>query len=78
MKSLVSSTVKALLENDKIISDNKAVLEIFNDYFANVISSLRIEETESSVVSTDDIDDPIALAIIKCSLHIILFPSNFK
>ena len=58
-----------LLENDEIVSDDKAVAEIFNDYFANITSSLGIEETGSNAVSADGIDDPVELAIIKYGLH---------
>ena len=74
VKPLFSGKVKTtssvtLLENDEIVSDDKAVAEIFNDYFANITSSLGIEETGSNVVSADGIDDPVELAIIKYSLH---------
>ena len=74
VKPLFSCKVKTtssvtLLENDEIVSDDKAVAEIFNDYFANITSSLGIEETGSNVVSADGIDDPVELAIIKYSLH---------
>ena len=74
VKPLFSGKVKTtssvtLLENDEIVSDDKAVAEIFNDYFANITSSLGIEETGSNVVSTDGVDDPVELAIIKYSLH---------
>ena len=74
MKPLFSGKVKTtssvtLLENDEIVSDDKVVTEIFNDYFANITSSLGIEETGSNVVSADGIDDPVELAIIKYSLH---------
>ena len=58
-----------LLENDEIVSEGKAVAEIFNDYFADITSSLGIEETGSNIVSADGIDDPVELAIIKYSLH---------
>ena len=67
-KAKITSSV-TLLENDEIVSDDKAVAEIFNDYFANITSSLGIEETGSNVVSADVIDDPVELAIIKYSLH---------
>ena len=50
MRPLSSDKVKTsssvtLLENNEIISDDKAVAEIFNDYFVNITSSLGIEET---------------------------------
>ena len=74
MKPLFSGKVKTtssvtLLENNEIVSDDKAVAEIFNDYFAIITSSLGIEETGSNVVSADGIDNPVELTIIKYSLH---------
>ena len=50
VKPLFSGKVKTssnvtLLENNEIISDYEAVAEIFNNYFANITSSLGIEET---------------------------------
>ena len=74
VKPLFSGKIKTsssvtLLENGELISDDKAVAEIFNEYFANITSSLGIEETGSNLVSTDDIDDPVELAVVKYSLH---------
>ncbi len=74
VKPLFSDKIKTsssvtLLENGELISDDKAVAEIFNEYFANITSSLGIEETGSNLVSTDDIDDPVELAVVKYSLH---------
>ena len=68
VKPLFSGKVKTtssvtLLENDEIVSDDKAVAEIFTDYFANITSSLGIVETGPNVVSADGIDDPVELAI---------------
>ena len=64
MKPLFSAIVTTtssvtLLENNKTVSDDKAVAAISNDYFTNVTSSLGIEEKGSNVVSADDIDDPV-------------------
>ena len=58
-----------LLENGEIVSDYKAVAEIFNNYFINITSSLGVKETGSNVLSADDVNDPFELAIIKYSLH---------
>ena len=38
-------------------------------YFANVTNSLAVHETGSSVVSADEINDPVELTVIKYSLH---------
>ena len=58
-----------LLENNEIISVDKAVAEIFNDYFTNITSLLGKEETGKNMVSTDDVDESFELAIIRYSLH---------
>ena len=68
VKPLFSVKVKTsssviLLENNEIISDDKAVAEKFNDYFTNMTCSLDLEETRKKIVSTDDIDSPVELAI---------------
>ena len=63
-----------LLENNEIISEDKSVAEIFNDYVANITNSFGIEETGKSTVSTLDIDDPVEIALTKCSLH----PSSYS
>jgi hypothetical protein len=38
-----------LVENDKIISDDKEVAQTFNDYFENVVKSLGILPNEPDV-----------------------------
>ncbi len=85
VKPLFSGKIKTsssvtLLENGELISDDKAVAEIFNEYFANMTSSLGIEETGSNLVSTDDIDDPVELAVVKFSLHLSIkrITENFR
>ena len=58
-----------MLENDGKICDEKAVAEIFNDYFANITSSLGVEESGQNVASAHDVNHPVELTIIKHSLH---------
>ena len=75
VKPLFSGIIKnssgvTLLENNDIISNDKSVAEIFNDYFVNITSSLGIEgieETGKNTVSTQDIDDPVEITISKYS-----------
>ena len=66
-----------LLENNEIISDDKAVAEIFNNYFANIKSSLDLEETGKNMASTNDIDDPVELATIKYTQALRGYQKNF-
>ena len=58
-----------LLENNEIISIDKSVAEIVNEYFVNITNSLGIEGTGENTVSTHDIDDPVEIAITKYSSH---------
>ena len=77
VKPLFSGTIRnsssvTLLKNNAKISNNKSVAEIFSDYFINVTSSLgleEIEETGKNSASTQDIDDPVEIAITKYSSH---------
>ena len=70
--TIKNSSSVTLLENNAIISNDKSVAEIFNDYFVNITSSLGIEdieETGKNSASTQDIDDPVEIAITKYSSH---------
>ena len=64
-----TSSSVTLLENDKVVSDDRAVADIFNDYFVNITGSLDIADADSNLLSTDGIDDPVDIAVRKYSLH---------
>ena len=34
-----------LIENDKIVSDKRELVEIFNEYFSKIVSNLNIQRT---------------------------------
>ena len=58
-----------LLENDKVVSNDRAVADIFDDYFVNITGSLDIVDADLNLLSTDGIDDPVDIAVRKYSLH---------
>ena len=58
-----------MIEKDKIISDDKAIAETFNNHSANKTRSLGVEEGKLKLVSVRVIDDPVELAIINYSLY---------
>ena len=64
-----TSSSVTLLENDKVVSNDRAVADIFNDYFVNITGSLDISDTNLNLLSTDGIDDPADIAVRKHSLH---------
>ena len=54
-----------LVENDKVIFDDRQVAEIFNNYFPTVTNTLGITENLKNMRSTEGIIDPINIAIEK-------------
>ena len=40
-----------LLENDKVVSNDRAVADIFNDYFVNITGSLDIADADLNLLS---------------------------
>ena len=52
-----------------IISKNSEIAEIFNEYFSTVATKLGIEENDSYICDTRDINDPILVAIKKYEKH---------
>ena len=67
-KVQTSSSV-TLAEGSLFISNDKAIAEIFNEYFVNITGSIDVGRAELNLLSTDGIKDPIDVAITKYSLH---------
>ena len=74
VKPLFSDKIKTqnkivLVENDEVISDDRQVAEIFNNYFVTVTETLGIAENLDNVRSTEGIIDPVEKAIEKYANH---------
>ena len=74
VKPLFSDKIKTqskivLVENDEIISDDRQVAEIFNNYFVTVTETLGITENLDNIRSTEGIIDPVDIAIEKYANH---------
>ena len=65
----VSNVNTTLVENEEIVSDEKRICEIFNDFFSNTVSNLNIPETEHSSKIIDGIDDTVSIAIERYKNH---------
>ena len=63
-----------LINENKISSKHSEIAEICNEYFSTVATKLVIEENDSYICDTRDINDPILAAIKKYEKH----PSIFK
>ena len=55
--------------NNKIISNNEELAEIFNKHFSKIVENLDIDETLASNIASSDITDPVFNAIKKYADH---------
>ena len=59
---------KILIENENIISNDKIIAEIFNEYFSNIVKDLNIPELANKGTDSD-ITDSVQNAINKYETH---------
>ena len=74
VKPLFSEKMKAsskinLLENEVLVSDDREVADIFNEYFIHITEALGIHEPKDILTPIDGLRDPIEAAIKKYSSH---------
>ena len=74
VKPLFSNKIKSteyitLEENGKIITNDKELARIFNEFFVNIVANLGINTKHSFLINTDNENDPIEKAIAKCKNH---------
>ena len=56
-----------LKDGDKIISDTEKVADTFNKFFANIVSTLKVEKDKRFLVETNNVFDPVLNAVKKYS-----------
>ena len=59
----------ALLENEVLVTDDKEVAEIFDEYFVSTTDSLGINQPKDALQDIDGISDPVEIAIQNYSSH---------
>ena len=67
-KSRSNSNI-TLINNNRMISNDKEVVEAMNDYFISITDSLGLTENREVTISTNGLSDPIEKAIMKYSKH---------
>ena len=77
VKPLFSNKIKSteyitLEENGKIISNDKELAKIFNEFFVNIFPNLGIKTNHSFLINTESENDPIEKAIAKYKNHPII------
>ena len=58
-----------LVEDDKIIENNKNTASILNEFFSNIISTLGIPQYNETEPVSHNIGDPLMKAIMKYRFH---------
>ena len=58
-----------LVENKEIITDDKEVAETFNNFFIDAVSSLGIRKNTALENNTENISDPVFIALNKFEDH---------
>ena len=58
-----------LIDSGSIVSDNKKIAEIFNNFFINVVPNLGITINNEIITNVDNILDPVQKAIKKYEKH---------
>ena len=58
-----------MLEGDELVADDKKVAEILNEYFVNITASLEISRVEENLVKTDELRDPVDIAVNMYKRH---------
>ena len=58
-----------LVNDDKIISDDAEVAQLFNDFFKNSVNSLGIQENRYLIIDTMSLSDSVEEAIKKFEVH---------
>ena len=60
-----TSSAIVLMENDEIVSEDRAVANILNDYFSNITKSLNIADNNENIATGYEISDPVTADIEK-------------
>ena len=54
-----------IIENEKVVSDEKELVKIFNEYFSNIVPNLDIQRPSSIILH----HDPVLNAVKKFENH---------
>ena len=59
----------ALIENDKIIGNNKEIFEVFKNFFSTIVAKLNIPKFQDLSVNSVNLEDPLESLVIKYKNH---------
>ena len=58
-----------LIENDRIVTDDLEIANIFNDYFSNIVTNLEINKDQNNLTDPGIRSDPLTSVIEKYNRH---------
>ena len=59
----------SLVEQNKIITDDRELAQTFNDFFKNAVTNLNLEKNTGYEENTNGITDPVEVAVLKLNNH---------
>ena len=59
----------SLVEQNKIITNDRELAQTFNDFFKNAVTNLNLEKNTGYEENTNGITDPVELAVFKLKNH---------
>ena len=68
-KKCVTKESITLVKNDEIASESQAIAELFNKFFANIVTELNLAIDEDLLENVNHISDPVLRAIEKYKNH---------
>ena len=68
------------MEHEKIVSEDRAVADILNEYFSTITESLNISSSNKNQLSVAGISDPITTGIEKYCYHpsVLLLKGRYR
>ena len=68
-KKCVTKESITLVKDDEIVSESQAIAELFNKFFANIVTELNLAIDEDLLENVNHISDPVLRAIEKYKNH---------
>ena len=70
--------MKKLVENQKIINDDKEIVKILNDFFSSKQKTLNIPQINHSDSNFEIVKDPTLKVTLKYGNHLMYFDNKRK
>ena len=69
LNKFVNNEKITLVDNEKIIANDKEIAKVLNDFFSNIIKTLNIPKKDHTDSIVENVRDPTLKAILKYRKH---------